>query len=267
MRKQILCSLRKDLHEFMSSRKNLVFSGTLLSLCAMVLGATYYLPTLIDVLTKNAAHVISDTGTMATTLSTFFPDTLAANMGVLSSDIAIFYGIVTILSTYNLISNEINSGKWIFPLSVGYKPFVLIFSKGVIYGLGAAFPTIVFYNVYYFIGSICLIPDYSISVALVNSLVLGFSIFSIVYITILLASIYKQAIMSAVTMILFVAVAPDIFALFAFGKFLPTHLLTHIYQSTSSANSIIIPAVLTVITAIVLTNLSSRKASNVEIIR
>lgn len=267
MRNQILCSLRKDLHEFTSSRKNLLFGGTLLSLCAMVLGATYYLPSLIDALIKNAAHMISDTGTITTTLATFFPDTLSANMGVLSSDIAIFYGIVVILATYNLISKEIKSGKWIFPLSVGYKPFILIFSKGVTYGLGAAIPAIIFYNIYYFAGSMCLAPDYAFSTAVANSFVLGFSIFSIAYITIMLASIYKQAIMSAVTMILFVAVAPDIFALFSFGKLFPTHLLTHLYRSSSCITDVIIPAALTIAIAVILTILSSRKASNIEITR
>jgi hypothetical protein len=259
--------MRKDLREYISSRKNLLFSGTLLSLCAMVLCATYYLPSLIDALLQNAAHMISDADTITTTLAAFFPDTLAANMGVLASDIAIFFGIVAILSTYNLISKEIKSGRWIFPLSVGYQPFILIFSKGIIYGLGAAFPAAVFYNLYYFVGSMFLTPDYGMSVALVNSLILGFAVFSAVYITIILASIYKRAIMSAATMILFVAVAPDIFALFSFGKFLPTHLLTHIYQSGSNATDVIIPAVLTAIIAVILTVISSRKASNIEITR
>lgn len=267
MRKQLLCSIRKDLSEYMRARKNLLFSGTLFGLCAMVLGATCLLPSLIDALIKTAANIISDTGTITNTLASFFPDKLAANMGVLSSDIAIFYGVVAILSTYNLISREIQAGKWIFPLSVGYRPFVLVLSKGLVYGLGAAFPAVVFYNLYYFVGSMYLTADYPLEVAVVNSLVLGFSVFAVVYITIMLASVYKKSIMSAATMILFVAVAPDIFALFSFGKLFPTHLLTYLYQSGSNIIEIVIPAVFTLVIAGILTVISAKKASNMEITR
>jgi hypothetical protein len=40
--------------------------------------------------------------------------------------------------------------------------------------------------------------------------------------------------MSAATMILFVSVAPDIFTLFSFGKYLPTHILTYLYQAENN---------------------------------
>jgi hypothetical protein len=188
-------------------------------------------------------------------------------MGVLASDIVIFYGIVAILSTYNLLAKEIIDGKWIFPLSVGYKPFNLILSKGLVYGVGAAFPSVVFYNLYYFAGSLYLFPDYRIADAIINSLILGFSIFSIVYITIILASIYKKSITAVITIIPIIAIAPDIFVLFSFGKFLPTYMLSYLYQTCSNVYDIVIPAIFTIAITILLTVIAAKKSSNIEITR
>ena len=267
MKKQVLCAVKKDLKEYMRNKKNLLFSFTVLYLCAMVFCSTKLLPSLIDTLIKNASQMISNTETIETTLTAFFPENLKANMGVLASDIAVFYGIVVILSTYNLIVKEIVGGKWIFPLSVGYKPFALILSKGLVYGVGAAFPTVVFYNLYYIVGSLYLYSDYSSSAALLNSLALGFALFSIVYITIMLAAIYKQPIMSAVTMILFISIAPDIFTLFSFGKYLPTHILTYLYQAKNNYIELVIPVVGIVALAALFTIIAVKKSKAIEVAR
>lgn len=267
MKKQILCAVKKDLKEYMRNKKNLLFNFTLLFLCAMVFCSTKFLPSLIDTLLKNASQMISNTETIETTLTAFFPENLKANMGVLASDIAIFYGIVVILSTYNLIVKEIAGGKWIFPLSVGYKPFTLIFSKGIVYGVGAAFPSVVFYNLYYMLGSLYLYSDYTSSAALLNSLGLGFAMFSIVYITIILAAIYKQPMMSATTMILFVSVAPDIFTLFSFGKYLPTHIFTYLYQAENNYAELIVPIVGIIVLGVLLTIIAVKKSKIIEVAR
>lgn len=267
MKKQVLCAIKKDFKEYMRNKKNLFFSFIVLFLCAMVFCSTKLLPSLIDSLAQNAPQMISNKDTLDTTLTALFPETLSANMGILASDIVIFYGIVVILSTYNLIVKEIVGGKWIFPLSVGYKPFTLILSKGLVYGVGAAFPTVVFYNLYYMIGCLYLYPDYSSSAAILNSLVLGFSMFSIVYITIMLASTYKQPIMSAITMILFISVAPDIFALFSFGKFLPTYILSFLYQSKNNHIELILPLVSIISLATLFTIIAVKKSKTIEVAR
>ncbi len=267
MKTQLLCTVKKDFMEYMRNKKNIIFSVTLLLLCAMVFCSTRFLPSLIESLMKNAAHMISNTETIESTLMTFFPNNLKDNMGVLASDIVIFYGIVVILTTYNLIVKEIVGGKWIFPLSVGYNPFVLVFSKGIVYGVGAALPSIIFYNLYYFVGNTFLAANYELQTAIINSFVLGFAIFSIAYLTIMLAAIQKQPIMSAVTMILFVAIAPDIFSLFSFGKYLPTHILTYLYQTKGNLMELIIPIILVVVLGILLTIFAAKKSENIEVAR
>lgn len=267
MKNQIVCAIKKDIKEYLQTRKNILFSMILFSLCAMVLVATKFLPSLISELVKQASHMISNTATISDTLAAFFPENLRANMGILASDIAIFYGIVVILSTYNLIVKEINDEKWIFPLSTGYKPSILLISKGLVFGVGAALPSIIFYNLYFIIGNIYLTPNYNFATALINSLVLGFAIFSIVYLTIMLSLVYKQAIMSALTMILFLTVAPDIFSLFTFGKYLPTYLLTFVYTTSTNIFDLIIPFLFTIIIQILLTFVASKKIANIEVSR
>ena len=103
--------------------------------------------------------------------------------------------------------------------------------------------------------------------AIVNSMILAFYIFSIVYITIILASIYKQAITAVITIIPLVAISPDIFALFSFGKFLPTHTLTYLYQSRNNVYEILIPTITTVVIAMILTFFAARKSSTIEVVR
>jgi hypothetical protein len=267
MKDQLLCALRKDGVEYMKKRKNILFAATLLFLCLMVYLSTEFLPSLISALMENASHVISDSETLESTLLTFFPKELRANMGILSSDFTTFYGIVIILSTYNLVGKEIRSGKWIFPLSVGYDPFVLIFSKGIVYGLGAALPATVFYNLYFFLGSTSLTVDYACTTALVNSVTLGFACFSIVYLTIMLSSIDRQPFMAAATMILFIVLAPDIFSLFSFGAYLPTHILTHLYRSDDQWTGLIVPILTTLLAEVVLTVIAAKKSLRIEAAR
>jgi len=144
---------------------------------------------------------------------------------------------------------------------------VLIISKGIVYGMGAAMPCIIFYNLYYILGNIYLIPDYSAMTALINSFVLGFAMFVIVYFTIMMSIIYKQSIMSVVTIIPFIAIAPDIFSLFGFGKFLPTHLLTFLYQTKNNYNELIIPVVVIMLITIFLTVSATKKSLEIEVSR
>ena len=267
MRKQMMCSLQKDVMEYVRNKKFLLFSSTIFFLCVFVLLATKMLPMLINTLINNAPYIVSDKDMLTSTMMSFFPEKLKANMGILSSDIIIFYGIVTILSTCNLIKNEIIKGMWIFPLSVGYKPFILIISKGIVYGTGAAFPSIIFYYTYYLIGNIYLLPDYSNTSAFANALVLGFTIFAVVYITIMLSTIYRRTIMAAVTMISLVAIAPDFLSLFKFGRYLPTYILTYLYQTKNLYTELVIPILITILIMFFLSVVVSKKSLNIEVIR
>jgi hypothetical protein len=233
----------------------------------MVFFLTMFFPLLIDTVLEKAGHLVSDVSTIETAVANFFPDELRSNMGVLSSDIMIFYGLVVILVVYNLAAKEATEGRWIFPVISGYKPITLVLSKGLVYGVGAAAPSFVFYNLYFFVGKIYLEPNYEFSVSFANSLVMCVAIFFIVFLTAMLSTIYKRPTVAAGTMILFVAVAPDIFSLFSFGKYLPTYILTHLYQSSANFLAIIIPMVGLVSLAILFLVIASKRVGLIEVAR
>lgn len=252
MRKQFICAIKKDVCEYMRGKKNLLFAGTLLMVSLMMVFATKFLPSLIESAINNMPSMITNPDTIISTLSDLFPSNLLGNMGIFASDIVVFYGLVVIFSTYNIISREISVGKWIFPLCSGYNPYVLVLSKALVYSLGSALPCFVIYNVYYFIGASIIENNYLFSTAIINSIFMAIAMFFITFITILLSSIYSKPALGATTMLLFVIIAPDIFSLFSFGKFLPTHLLTFLYTSSDNFVELIIPILMCVVISVVL---------------
>ena len=257
---RMLFCIRKDTKEFFRTRKNIIFSITILGLCAMVFLATLSLPTLIEALLNHSSNIFSSPEELPELLQSFFPQDLKANMGILASDIIIFFGIVAILTTHNIVNREQQSGRWIFPLGAGYTFFELVFSKGLVYGIGAALPCSVFYNTYGMLGRLYLIPNYKIKYMVLNSLILGYVIFFTVYITIIISARAKHTLSVATTIIMIILFAPDILALFSFGRYLPTHLLTFLYRSGSDVIEIILPLIFCVLLQIVLTiNLSKRR--------
>lgn len=253
MKKQFICAVKKDIYEYMRGKKNLLLAGTLLMISIMMIFATKFLPTLINSAIQNLPSMITNSDTIASTISDLFPNNLKDNMGIFSSDVAIFYGTVVIFSTYNIISREIAVGKWIFPICSGYRPYILVLSKAFVYSLGSAFPCLVVYIAYYFVGGSIIENNYLFSTAIINAVVIAIAMFFITFITILLSSIYSKPALAATTMLLFVIVAPDIFALFSFGKFLPMHLLSFLYMSNSNSIELIIPILICLAVSVVLT--------------
>lgn len=61
-------------------------------------------------------------------------------------------------------------------------------------------------------------------------------------------------------MILFVSVAPDIFTLFSFGKYLPTHILTYLYQAENNYTELVIPVVGIIALAALFTIIAVKKS-------
>lgn len=265
--KELFCCMKKDLLEFMRAKRNLFFMGVLVGLAIMVLSMTQSFPFLIEELMKKKPDFISDPDSIHQMLAKLFPQDVKANLGIWSSDVGIFYTIVTVLTVYNILPNEIQEGKWIFPIAVGYKNEVLILSKSLVYSVGAAFPVMVIYNLYYMISSYMLLDNYTMKSAMFNSVILGISIFSIVNITIMASLIYKHAIINAVSMIVMIMAFPDIMTMFSFGKFFPTYLLTYVYSSREEWMSVIIPMIILVILQLIIAKFAIKKSYMIEIAR
>ena len=259
MKKQLILALKKDILEYIREKKFFLYSGTLLCITIIMILVSRFLPDLMNAAINNIPHIISNVETIVNTISDLFPNNIKENIGIFSSEIIIFYGSFVIFSTYNIISNEIKRGKWILPLCSGYKPITLVLSKSIVYPFFIALPCFIFYNFYYLICISFLENNYYFTTVIINSFILFFIIFFSAFATILLSIIYSKPFLSATTMFVYVAVAPDIFVLFSFGKFLPTHLFSYLYMSGCNFIELIIPILLCVVLSIILIVLTIRK--------
>ena len=180
-------------------------------------------------------------------INTLFPDDLKGSLKIFSSDVGVFYSIIVIFISSGLIPSEIKSGKWLLPLSCGYKPTALLTSKVIINSLFAGLPCFVIYMLYYFIGSQFLKCNFAIETVVFNAFSLAFSISAIVSISVLSSSIIKNKIITIISLITVVIGVPDVMSLFSFGKYLPTHLLTFAYNSSENFAELIVPVIFTII--------------------
>ena len=265
--KAVFFLFRKDFREIMRGKKNIVFSITLLIIGVMVLSTTLFFPSLISALSEKAPDMISDSTSLNEMMRNLFPNDVKGSMGIWASDVGVFYTIVITLMTHNLISDEIKKGIWIMPTAVGYEKKKLLLSKCIIYAVSAAFPVFVLTIVYYFAASFLLTERTLSGFPLKATLVLSIAVAGVVALTILLSTLTKHSVSSAITMIGVVLVVPDVLSLFKFGKYLPTYLFTFAYTMSNEIKDIIIPIVGLALLCLVMFYLSSRRLMKMEISR
>lgn len=244
--KKFSAILRKDRIEYIRSMKGVICVATIFLCCAMVLGATLALPGLLGRLTEKGG-ILSESTSASDFMGRFFPENLRQSMGVLSSDIAVFYGIVTIILCYRIVPDEVLSKRVILPMCAGYSKKELLISKKIIYSILMSVPVYAFYMLYYLLASNYLMKNYRIDQACVNGILLAFCIFVIVNITMSLSMVVRSRLGILVTMIGVIIAVPDVLTFFSFGKYLPTYLLTLTYLSNTDYELIIAPIVTTIV--------------------
>ena len=237
--------LKKDRLEFIRSRKNIICLVVLLGCGAMVLVTTIFLPALLDKV-MDAGSFFSDDTSLADFMSKFFPEDLKGSAGILASDIGVFYGLLAVAFTFSLVPDDIKSGRVILPLCAGHSIKSFVISKKLIYSIWMSLPVLAAYMIYYLIGSNFLQNNYDMLAAFVNGLVLLFSIFAIINITIDLSIIFRHKYQTLALMIGIILVAPDALSFFKVGKYFPTYLLTYTYNSSNEFQYIVIPALITI---------------------
>lgn len=263
----LIACIQKDLREFLRYKKNIICMAILMGIAAMVLVVTNIFPALITQLSIKSPNLISDPTAMDGMFAKMFPMDIRGSLGIVSSDIGIFYTIVVALMCHALLPTEIREGKWIMPINAGISGSNLIASKCIVYSAGMAFPVLVVMNLYYYAASFFLENNLPWNVAFINSIVLAFAVACIVAITIVTSIIYKHSIIAALSVIVVVSTAPDILTLFSFGKWFPTYLLTFTYNVESNITGVIVPALIMIIILIGLFGISARKCRKIEIAR
>lgn len=239
-----IACIRKDIFEFLRQKRNVICMIVLIGIGAMVLIVTNTFPALLAQLSIKSPNLISDPSSMDGMIAKMFPADMKGSLGIVASDIGVFYTIVVALICHSLLPAEIRDGKWIIPINAGINASKLVASKCLVYSAGMAFPVVVVMNLYYYAASFFLDNNIEWRVALINSLVLGISIASIVSITIMTSVLYKHSIVAALSVIIIVSTAPDILTMFSFGKWFPTFLLTFTYNTESNLTMVIIPTLI-----------------------
>ena len=224
--KQLWCCMKKDSIEFIRKKRGAAFSSVLILISAMVLISSVILPVLADQLARQVPDMTEGGEQLQAVLAKLFPPTMKENIGIWSSDVGVFFTPVVLFMCAPLLREERRTGKWILALEAGYRPQTLLVSKILIYGLGASIPVFIMYNLYYTVGSLVLSNNFRQIHAAANGAVLAYAVFSILNLVILAA----------------VTAGPDVLAMFPFGKFLPTYVLTFAYRSSSSWQDLAIPA-------------------------
>ncbi len=267
MTRELICVLKKDLKEYLRSKKNIYFVITLLLIGIMILGTTIFFPSLVSALAEKAPDMITDTKSLDSMMANLFPSDLKGSYGIWASDVGIFYGIIIILMTQGLIMVEVKNGKWVMPVASGYSKKSLLISKCIIYGMGAAFPVFVLSNAFYFAALSVLETNIQYFNVFIASVLLSFTMASIVVITMLSSILCKHSMSAGFSMILIVMVAPDIMTYFSFGKYLPTYLLTYVYTMSNHVSELVIPILELIILFFVLLKVAQKKVMTIEISR
>ncbi len=241
MIKEIECCCKKDIMEFYRHRLNILCAVIIICIGACVLLATVYFPSLILAASSTMPEIITDTNSLTNVIEKLFPSNVKSNMGIFSSDVVVFYGLILIYICTSVLPNEIMRRQWIIPLSVGYRRETILISKCIVYTVGTSFPVFVIGNIYYMVAACVLKNDMAWGSAVLNIIALTISIACISIISLFLSIIITNRIMAVFTIVSLVMVAPDIMTFFSFGEYLPTYLLTLVYNSEVTLEKSIIP--------------------------
>lgn len=252
-------ALKKDWFEY--RRKHIGLFGIITLICV---GLTVYsvalcFPLLLNILADTAPEMLADIDSLSTIMGNILPDDVRGNMGSWASDVCLFYSLVVVLLTFNILPKEIKQGKWIMPLEAGYKRIELVTSKCLVYAIGTAITVFVLSLVYYAALLFSFEHNMSFTDALLISFLIAFTEMAVVVITILLSVICKHSIAGALSVLGVLIVGPDIFSFFSFGKYFPTYLITFLYSDSSNGIEAIVPFLEIIIICIMLYYIANKK--------
>lgn len=256
--------LKKDWKEYLRGNKYLIFSLVLFGLGAMLLLTTRYFPLLMDAMNQLAPGMVLDPQALNQTIGNFYAADMRTSFGLWAPDVCLFYTILVVLITLNIIPNERHRGCWIMPNAVGYKKSQILLSKCIVYSLGASLPVFVFSLIYYAVSALFMVHDLAFGEALIDSVVLTIAMATIVVVTILTSAIGKHPIIAAISIIVFVLLGPDLLALFTFGRYLPTYILSYVYMMEYDLGALIIPIIEIIIMDFVLFKIAVAKLEKCE---
>ncbi len=260
MMTNIKCCILKDIKEVLRTGKVALFLILAFGIGVMIMGFTVIFTDIPDYLTAELPGF--DIQSLEELMGTLYPKMVRENLGVFSYYIGFFYSLITILVCNNIIPRERKKGKWILPIEQGYSGRDFLIGKCVVYGCLAGISVFLSYMVYYFIANTFMEQNLPFGNAFFLALLHGLNVFFILDFTILMSAWFNSGVVAAISMIGTVLFVPDIMNYLSIGKYLPTYLLTFVYESGNNYGSIVVPLILNIICFIATYIFASTKVEN-----
>ena len=132
--KCLIQCIRRDRLEFIRTKKGLIGICILVFMASLLLFATAITPAILNSVSFQEVSTNNNSLTsLGSLLIKTFPQDLRGSLGILSSDICIFYSTYIILSSAGILLSEIKYGKWIFPIQNGISAQTMLISKLIVY--------------------------------------------------------------------------------------------------------------------------------------
>ena len=241
----IICCIKKDIKEVLRTGKVILFALLALGIGVMIMAFTVLFTDIPDFLAVELPGFnIEDLEAM---MSTLYPKMLRENLGVFSYYIGFFYSLILVLVTHNILPKERKSGRWVLPLQQGYKPGDIITGKCIVYGTLAGVCVFISYMLYYGVASTFMLHNMGLGNAFMLAFLHGLNMFFILCYTMLFAILFGNGVVSAISMIGTILFVPDIMNFLPIGKYLPTYMLTFVYNSESNFGDVIGPLLFNII--------------------
>jgi len=262
--KSFLQCMKKDLLEYLRTKKLLITISFLVIFGMFVLLASAVFPDVFEELMQYA-DFLADNITLQSFIDAFFPRTVSGSLGVYASDISMFYSLMILFMTFNLFPADIRSGRMILPLCSGHHRNQMLIAKEIVYSILFALPIWGCIIVFYAIARSILIVDFSWADAFCLAFVCAFNALLISSMTITMSVVFKKKIITLVTVILSVVVAPDMIPFFSFGKYLPEYTIYYAKNALTSFQSVLIPYAITIIFVLGLNLLAVLRRFSVDV--
>lgn len=241
----VMCCLKKDIQEVLRTGKLVFFLVLALGIGVLIMGFTVIFSDIPDFLTSELSGF--DIGSLEEMMSTLYPKRVRESLGVFSYYIGFFNSLITILVCNGILPRERQSGKWILPKEQGYKGSHFLAGKCIIYGGMAAVSVFISYMLYFFISNTFMEQNMTFGNAIFCGMLHGLNAMFILDYTFLFAVWFNSGVLAAISMIGTVLFIPDIMNYISFGKYLPTYLLSFVYDSSSDYGTVVLPLLVNII--------------------
>ncbi len=242
---RLMPCIRKDIKEVLRTGKIILFPAVVIGIGIMIMGFTVIFSDIPDELVSQLQGF--DISSLEEMMGTLYPKVVSGSIGVYSYYIGVFFSLVAILVISGLLPKELRKGRWVLPIEQGYTRRDFVTAKCIVYGVFGALSVIIGYLLYFIVANSFMERNMSFGDAFLHALVHGLNLFFIIAFTLLLSVCFKSSLIGAISMIATVMVAPDIFGIFPFGRYLPTHMLTFVYDSRSDYGELIGPLLLNIL--------------------